>query len=52
MALATDAVVSVVVVSLLIAMLFRLLPDVRLGWRDVMLGAVVTGVLFKAGQYV
>jgi membrane protein len=51
-ALVTDVVVSVVVVSVLIAMLFRVLPDVRLGWRDVMVGAVVTGVLFKVGQYV
>lgn len=51
-ALTTDAVVSVIVVSLLIAMIFRLLPDVRLRWRDVIVGALITGVLFKAGQYV
>lgn len=50
-ALVTDVVVSVVVVSALIAMVFRVLPDVRLGWRDVIMGALLTGVLFKAGQY-
>lgn len=49
--LGTDAVVSVVGVSLLIAMIFRILPDVRLAWRDVIVGAVVTGILFKVGQY-
>jgi membrane protein len=48
---ATDVVVSVVVVLALIAMIFRVLPDVRLGWRDVFAGALLTGVLFKAGQY-
>ena len=28
-----------------------MLPDVKLGWRDVILGAFVTAVLFKVGQY-
>ena len=36
----------------LFAMLFRFLPDVRLRWRDVTTGAVVTAVLFTIGQQV
>ena len=51
LAFTTDFIVSVIVVTLLITMLFRFLPDVRIDWRDVFLGALVTGVLFKLGQY-
>jgi membrane protein len=47
-----DFVVSTVVITLLFAALFRFLPDVRLAWRDVLLGAAVTAVLFKIGQIV
>ena len=42
--------VSLVVTSGLFAMLFRFLPDVRLRWKDVTMGAVVTAVLFMIGQ--
>ena len=36
----------------LFAILFRFVPDVRLRWRDVTTGAVVTAVLFGIGQQV
>ena len=42
--------VSLVVTSGLFALLFRVLPDVRLRWRDVTAGAVVTALLFTVGQ--
>ena len=41
---------SLVVTSGLFALLFRVLPDVRLRWRDVAAGAVVTALLFTVGQ--
>jgi len=44
--------VSIVVTTGLFALLFRFLPDVRLRWRDVTTGAVVTAVLFTVGQEV
>ncbi|MDB5308680.1 MAG: YihY/virulence factor BrkB family protein [Gemmataceae bacterium] len=50
-AVAVDFVVSTGVIAALFAMLFRVLPEVRLGWQDVLFGAVVTAVLFKIGQY-
>jgi len=50
-AVAADAVASGVVITILFAILFRVLPDSRLGWRDVLFGAVVTAILFKVGQY-
>lgn len=48
--LGADGFVSVVVVSLLFATIFRVLPDVTLGWRDVWLGALVTALLFTLGR--
>ncbi len=35
-----------------VAVLFKFLPDVRLLWRDVAIGAAVTAVLFTIGQQV
>jgi membrane protein len=50
-AIAIDILVSIVVVSALMAMIFRILPDVKVAWRDVLVGALLTGILFKLGQY-
>ena len=43
---------SLVVVALLIAMIFKVLPDARVLWRDVWIGAATTSVLFTLGKYV
>ena len=40
------------VVAVLFAMIYRFLPDVRLAWSDVRIGAVVTALLFTGGKYV
>ena len=45
-----NTLVSIVVTTLLFAMLFKFLPDVKLRWRDVATGALVTAVLFTIGQ--
>ena len=45
-----NTLVSIVVTTGLFALLFRFLPDVRLRWHDVTMGAVVTAVLFTIGQ--
>jgi membrane protein len=45
-----DFLVFFLIVTLLFALIYRLLPDVRLGWRDVFLGALVTSALFSAGK--
>jgi membrane protein len=42
--------VTLIVFSLLFAMLFKWLPSVRLGWREVGRGAFVTALLFTVGQ--
>lgn len=43
-------VVSFVVITLLFAMTYRILPDVKIGWRDVWLGSVLTALLFVVGK--
>jgi membrane protein len=46
-----DIVVSVVVMTLLFAMIFKVLPNVILRWRDVWTGAACTAVLFTIGKF-
>jgi membrane protein len=36
---------------LLFAVVFKVLPDARVAWRDVLLGAAVTALLFVVGNY-
>ena len=42
---------SFAVITVLFAMIFKVLPDVRLAWRDVWLGAAVTSALFTIGKF-
>jgi membrane protein len=45
-----NAVFSTVVIALMFAMIFKLLPDVTIAWSNVWLGATVTALLFTAGK--
>lgn len=42
---------SFLVVTLLFALMFKVLPDVKLRWRDVFIGAVLTAGLFTVGRH-
>ena len=42
--------ISFVVVMALFAMMFKWLPDVSVGWRDVWLGAFLTALFFEIGK--
>src|SRR5205814_4530447 len=42
--------VSFAVVMVLFAMMFKWLPDVSVGWRDVWLGAFLTALFFEVGK--
>lgn len=44
-------VVSFGVITLLFAMIYKVLPDVTLRWRDVWVGAALTAGLFTLGRY-
>lgn len=46
-----DFAATLVVITCLFALLFKVLPDVKLRWRDVWLGATVTSLLFGLGRY-
>ncbi len=45
------ALVSLAIISAVIALLFKYVPDAVIGWRDVLVGALITGVLFTIGKY-
>jgi membrane protein len=42
--------VSLGIVTLLFAMIYKVLPDTHVEWRDVWLGALVTAILFSLGK--
>lgn len=46
-----NVVVSLGVLTGLAALVFKYLPDARVDWQDVWLGAVVTAVLFELGKF-
>jgi membrane protein len=43
--------VSLALLTLMFALVYKLLPDVRIAWRVVWVGAVATAVLFTLGNY-
>ena len=47
----TSALISFGLAVLLFATVYKLLPSVRLAWKDVVAGAVITAVLFTVGKY-
>ena len=47
---ALHTLVSLVVTTLLFAMIFKILPNAQVNWRDVWFGAATTSVLFTLGK--
>jgi membrane protein len=47
---AVDFLISFAVITALFAMVYRILPDAHVAWRDVMLGSAVTALLFAIGK--
>ncbi len=44
------SILSLVAIAMLFALIFRLVPDARVAWKDVWLGAGLTALLFAAGK--
>ena len=42
--------ISLIVISALFAMIFKILPDAEIKWKHVWLGSLVTGILFTIGK--
>jgi membrane protein len=46
-----DVVVSFGLMTLIFAMIYKIMPRVRIAWRDVWVGAAVTAILFVVGKF-
>lgn len=49
-AAAMNTVISIALLSVLFAAIYKILPDTPIAWGDVLVGAVATAVLFTAGK--
>jgi membrane protein len=45
-----DLFISLLLITALFAMIYKFLPDVRIHWRDVWIGAALTSALFTIGK--
>ncbi|MET0283783.1 MAG: YihY/virulence factor BrkB family protein [Polyangiales bacterium] len=48
---AVNFLFSLGVVTALFALIYKVLPDAEVGWRDVWMGALVTALLFSIGKF-
>ena len=46
-----DVVLTLLVTTAFFSAIFKLLPDVKITWKDVLPGAILTAVLFTIGKY-
>lgn len=46
-----NVVFSLAIITALFALIFKVVPDVRIAWRDVWMGAFVTALLFSLGKF-
>jgi len=46
-----DNGISLVITTLLFGTIFKVLPDAKIKWRDVLIGALITALLFMLGKY-
>lgn len=49
--LIVNFLISFAVIALLFALIFKTIPDVQVAWRDVIVGAILTALMFKIGEY-
>jgi membrane protein len=46
-----NTLVSLAISTGLFAMIYKMLPNTRIAWRDVWVGAIVTAVMFEVGKF-
>jgi membrane protein len=46
-----NAAISLAMIALIFAILFKVLPDSKIKWRDVWVGSIITTALFTFGKY-
>jgi len=47
-----NTLASFAIITVLFAMIFKFLPDTKVAWSDVWVGAALTSILFGTGKYV
>jgi membrane protein len=47
-----NSILSLALITVLFAMIFKFLPDPKVAWHDVWIGAFITAVLFTVGKLV
>ena len=48
--LVVDNIISLLITSVMFATIFKVLPDAKIKWKDVFIGALITSFLFMAGK--
>jgi membrane protein len=46
-----DILISFAFITALFAMIYKVLPDVQIAWKDVWIGAAMTSILFSIGKF-
>ncbi|MEO5908772.1 MAG: YihY/virulence factor BrkB family protein [Ginsengibacter sp.] len=46
----TEGILSFVIVAFLFALIFKILPDAKIGWKDVLFGGFFTAIFFTIGK--
>jgi len=47
----TDIVLTLVFTTILFSLIYRILPDTKLPWREIVIGAFITAILFLFGKF-
>jgi membrane protein len=46
-----NLLITLMVITILFGLIFKVLPDARIRWKDVLAGSIVTAVLFMLGKF-
>ena len=46
----TDSVITFVITTFLFSLMFKMLPDAKIKWKDVLIGGLITSVFFTLGK--
>src|SRR6476659_4285476 len=47
-----NLLITLIVITLMFGIIFKVLPDAKIKWRDVLTGAITTALLFMLGKFV
>jgi len=50
-AYSVNLVITLIVITLMFGIIFKVLPDAKIKWRDVLTGSITTAVLFMLGKF-